>query len=572
MLEDALTSGDANKLARVSRRYFHTSAGYDATFLLGLNYLDHAAPLAAALTLRKLAEVSDASDRFEPALTLAMAAAWLHVGDEHQARNALLACKERRPAPVMNVGGQNVHWFEKDSDALRWLTQLIGPSPSVEPAQAGPTSMQRDNLDRNASISASPPSSSLCWRIPLLEGADDRDLFEANFHRLQQQRWAKGMPLLPGFSPLVIGDTVLMRTSQLLEAVDINTGKRLWETPIHDWPKSRPLIDQMGFKRMPPVLTGLLTDSAYGTLSSDGRYVFGLEDTAPSYQYRVQGADRREGLRYGVFADNPVLGGGVHGRLAAYDLLANGKLAWRVEGGPDTDWQALTFLGPPLPLQGQLFVLAEIANEIRLLALDANTGHCLWSQALAIVDREMPESRLCAISPSYCDGILVCPTGGGAVVAVDLATQSLLWGHRYCRDKRILTSSSFGMRWGRTPIAQAPLVPLWFSTTAAIVDGRVVITPVESGELYCLNLADGTLAWDPLPRRDGLHVADIHRGKIVVAGLDGVRMPSVWPMVLQLGMGELSRFPPTPRPRAVDMPAAIAIISRLETRKFWRSI
>ena len=84
MLDDALATGDTNKLARVAARYFHTEAGYDATFLLGLNYLDHGAPLAAALTLRKLAEFPDAADRFEPALTLALASAWLQVGDARQ--------------------------------------------------------------------------------------------------------------------------------------------------------------------------------------------------------------------------------------------------------------------------------------------------------------------------------------------------------------------------------------------------------------------------------------------------------------------------------------------------------
>ena len=66
MLDEALASGDANKLAIVAARYFHTEAGYDAAFLLGLNYLDHGAPLAAAIRLQKLSEVPDAADRLEP--------------------------------------------------------------------------------------------------------------------------------------------------------------------------------------------------------------------------------------------------------------------------------------------------------------------------------------------------------------------------------------------------------------------------------------------------------------------------------------------------------------------------
>ena len=54
MLDEALVSGDAAKLAEVSGRYFHTRAGYEATFLLGLHDLDHGLALAGALTLRRL--------------------------------------------------------------------------------------------------------------------------------------------------------------------------------------------------------------------------------------------------------------------------------------------------------------------------------------------------------------------------------------------------------------------------------------------------------------------------------------------------------------------------------------
>ena len=48
----------------------------------------------------------------------------------------------------------------------------------------------------------------------------------------------------------------------------------------------------------------------------------------------------------------------------------------------------MIFLGPPLPLHGQLFVLVETSGEIRLLALEAETGSLLWSRALTMVDRQ----------------------------------------------------------------------------------------------------------------------------------------------------------------------------------------
>ena len=68
MLNTAVAGGDAAAIAEVSRRFFHTKAGYEATFLLGLHHLDHARPLAAALTLQRLKEVTylDRAVRADP--------------------------------------------------------------------------------------------------------------------------------------------------------------------------------------------------------------------------------------------------------------------------------------------------------------------------------------------------------------------------------------------------------------------------------------------------------------------------------------------------------------------------
>ena len=111
----------------------------------------------------------------------------------------------------------------------------------------------------------------------------------------------------------------------------------------------------------------------------------------------------------------------------------------------------------------------------------------------------------------------------------------------------------------------------WFDATATIADGRVVITPVEADSLYCLNLADGTLAWDPLLQRDELYVANIYRGKIILVGLHGVRAirlddgSPAWE-------GRVVDFPAAPRPVAVVTPAVIAITFPSTARKSWRSI
>lgn len=76
LLDSAVQDADVNQLNEVVRRYFHTTAGYEAALLLGRLHLDHGHPLAAALCLQRVANVPSAAARFEPELSLLLAACW----------------------------------------------------------------------------------------------------------------------------------------------------------------------------------------------------------------------------------------------------------------------------------------------------------------------------------------------------------------------------------------------------------------------------------------------------------------------------------------------------------------
>ena len=171
-------------------------------------------------------------------------------------------------------------------------------------------------------------------------------------------------------------------------------------------------------------------DAPYGQMSSDGQQVFLL--------WRLASDLQQMSTRVLPFGRQSPEGSVETNKLVALDLRPQGKLRWIVGDEDGTDEPKLAgafFLGPPLPLMGQLYVLAEINSEIRLVVLDAATGQLQWAQQLAHVDqREIatdPTRRAAGASPSFSDGILVCPTSAGAVVAVDISTRSLLWGYQY---------------------------------------------------------------------------------------------------------------------------------------------
>lgn len=124
-------------------------------------------------------------------------------------------------------------------------------------------------------------------------------------------------------------------------------------------------------------------------------------------------------------------------RLVARELASQGKIAWQVGGMESRREPKLAgafFLGSPLPVDGVLYAIAEIKREVRLVALEATTGKLLWQQQLVPALRGVGLDnfrRRYGATPALAQGVLVCPTSAGAVVAVDVANRSLLWGVYY---------------------------------------------------------------------------------------------------------------------------------------------
>jgi outer membrane protein assembly factor BamB/predicted Zn-dependent protease len=200
-------------------------------------------------------------------------------------------------------------------------------------------------------------------------------------------------------------------------------------------------------------------------------------------------------------------------------------LKWTIGGQTGEDEPELAgafFLGPPLPLMGQLFVMAEIKGEIRLVVVDAETGRYQWSQQLAVVGQRNiladQSRRLAGASPSFADGVLVCPTSAGAVVAVDISNRTLLWGFTYDSQRVALQS-----QWNRQTRSSVQVAEeFWTDATVAIDSGKVILTPRESQQLYCLDLLTGKPLWPAKHRSELVFHACIHNGVAVFVGNDRV--------------------------------------------------
>src|SRR5262249_46956826 len=133
MLTDAAAAGDISELEAVTRRYFHTRAGYQATMLLGRHHLDHDQPLAAAFCFQRLSETPAAASKLDPMLSILLAVSWDRTGMPERAEETLTALKKRDPNAKLRIADKPIRLFADEKQSLAWLESTMG-----KPAKAAP--------------------------------------------------------------------------------------------------------------------------------------------------------------------------------------------------------------------------------------------------------------------------------------------------------------------------------------------------------------------------------------------------------------------------------------------------
>jgi outer membrane protein assembly factor BamB len=548
MLDDAIAKGDLAAVTEVSRRFFYTKAGNEATLLVGRMNWDRGQPLAAALCLDRLRGSADAQ-RFEPMLSVLLATCWHQAGEDDRAKQVLLALKQQSPLAELHLGNRTSKLFSDNDQALAWLEQQTGPLEASLRASKDEWLVFRGDAARTAESRGSLPLLNARWRVRC---ADHPRVAEA-IVQLRRAYHDQSIAALPSAQPLAVGNVILMRTTRNLLAVDFATGKRVWEPPVAGDDSLDQLLafnserKQLG---LPAELLSIIDqrvwgDVPFGTLASDGENVYAVQDLG----FSAPTVSPRRIVNFN--GQMQIVGAGLrdYNRLSALELKTEGKLKWEVGGVEGEDEPKLAgafFLGPPLPLAGRLYALAEIkGQEIRLVVLNAQSGKLEWSQQLAVVEQNVlqdPFRRWAGAMPSFADGVLVCPTSAGAIVGIDLTTRSLLWGFQYPRGGEEEMDRLQVFRAGMFNPLERHGHDRWVDATVTITGGKVLVTPVESNTLYCLNLLDGKLAWKQ-DRGNNLYVAGVRDGKIILVGRQAMTAvnladgQSAWEHALELPSG-----------------------------------
>ncbi|MGC3966507.1 MAG: hypothetical protein QM775_03805 [Pirellulales bacterium] len=322
----------------MSRRYFHTKAGYQATYLVGIQHLEHDRPLAAALSLRRLKDVSTIAADYEPELSLKLAVSWARAGAQNNSSSILETAKKAYPSAQFTVAGSPLRWYGAGEKPQTWLASHMLRRGETAATDALPAhwALFRGDAARNAIGAGGSPLLNRRWAVPFANHPDLEKLID----HLRQSYAERDVPALPSVQPLAVSDVVLMRTLTGLAAVDFRTGKRVWrgagdefaeELLTRDSPLARVRSDQEPNQLMMLVDERLWRDAAYGTFSSDGRAAFCVETTSNIQQ--DNNVHRMVIMAGGRRVINGQPGQVLTNRLAAYELATEGKLLWEV-GGP----------------------------------------------------------------------------------------------------------------------------------------------------------------------------------------------------------------------------------------------
>lgn len=523
-LDAALQSGDLKSVADVATRYFHTKAGAEAAAKLCAIYLDRGEYGPAARWHARVLE-SEMAEKNDPHWLLQAAYAFRRAGDDPESRQLLKKVQALRNGGSLVVGGKPVQPAE-------WLKKF-------RPAIDGPQTVSEwwnlfGNPSRTATLSGGEPLLLARWKQPTTNSHPVRRHIERLLETLADNRRA----MIPAAIPLTVDGKVVYRTMRGVNVVDAETGDLLWETRegvsaerlLSGMPAGNNYSNRFVSRRMSsrtysygdqhPLTSLLFRNGNYGLLSSDGRRLFVIEDQAlmPGVS-SYYGSDPEQNDRYRR--------SWLTNKLTAYDLKT-GRPLWEAGGRKrnesfDLPLAGNYFLGVPVAHRGELFLVGEQDSRVRLHVLDAATGKPKWSRLIAYSDTKISQDsvrRWFTAQVAVSDGVVVCPTTVGWMVAVDRTNRSILWAQRYSKpsSREHVARSPFG-RTSNVPITA--LNERWVPSAPVVTAGHVVYTPQEDESIVCARLRDGKRLWR-IPKGEYLYLAGVFGDNVVLVGKEKI--------------------------------------------------
>ncbi len=502
-LTQALAARDTTALASVSRNFPHTTASYKALGGLAALAIAEGESILATRYLDRLCTYPRARKLFGVELVLNCALMHQTIGRETRAVELMSLAGDWFPGESVTLDGQQIALNTQGGWAERLRAAVEnGPVSIMVPAENWSTA--GGSANRNAISKIGLPIPTLRWSKRI--HSNTIELSGLNTFRQASQQ--SGRFLLPKFELRVNNNTVFTKTTDdAILAIDLESGLGKYE--MYRWAaavqlsRARLLTAEARGELSHEVRSRVWGDPSFGQFSCDDDYLYAVRELeAASAGNAFRGLPTKTNF------------------LAVYHTKASeGGVAWN-SGGSFENAQAMTgpltgafFLGPPLSYKDELFCLVEQRSLVDLVVLDRHTGELLWRQQLcnttgrpAGADRTISKQ---ALSPTIADGLIVCPTGRGAIVAVDATSRRIVWANVYKVQQVTNASNNSGTGFHETG---------WQDSRVVAGEGYAAFTPSETDQLHAYDLLTGEQVLPSITRQRARYIAGIHRGEIIVVG------------------------------------------------------
>lgn len=600
-------------LADVSQRYFHTKAGAQATLLLASIQLERGNYIEAAYSFERLLERPDSDEYWTPLNIFKAMTAMKRTASASNA-TAIRKLRERLeksfPREGLTIGRRQFSLDELNAELERPFDTIFG---KVSEAYV---SMRYGNPSHTGLGDGGKPFLDPVWSVSHFYRMSEPELSEGNTwvrqnldDVLRTINPAKLDVALPGFFPATAQNLVFFRSYDGVYAFITkdgfnNHGKPARAGDIYWWSPSKgsaaslvanaSKVESEGLRKQdlenhwryyrdqanPNLKTLLFENPLAGSLTHDGRAVYYVDDAAlppPPPNMNNEFGGFMPVVPAGTGTANKMSGLIDGSRLIALNIQT-GNILWQlgetVSDKPLTSdeeedrstntallFQNSFFLGPPLPLNGKIYVLYERNGVIRLACLDPGSiemhkvrtrtkdpndpdktivaypeqpfPKLLWIQRLGEPNVRLPQDTIRRFQCSYLaysDGVMICPTNAGAVVAVDIMSRSLLWARSY---RTVATGTNVNPRSTRLIVGGQPATAAggqsvlrgdrWRAAAPIISQGRVLFAAFDSDSLYALNLRTGDVIWKEPMKSNDLYLGGLVGDKLLVVGKDQMR-------------------------------------------------
>lgn len=545
--EKAQESGSFDELVRVASRYFATPGGMTAAEDIAVILEDQGDYAASAHWTRRL--IAAKAPGTETPEWKVRAARRLAMGGDRPAAEALLkGIPDLRPfLQVAAPPAASTTPAVAGAEPLTPQAWLDGLNPGVARAStiARDTRMPYGEAAHGAVFAADAPLLFSRWRQSLVR----RYAVEEQVQTLVWDLIENKKATLPALFPVAAAGKVAVRTLFGVAVFDAETGAPSWRLESDVAPErllaGEPLRRTQGRTMIQgfispaydganpeqhPLASVLYRDGVHGSLSSDGRRLFVLEDIALMPQ-NVYGYWQQEDVV------DPLGRDWKSNSLAAYDLQT-GRRLWRIGGRKIEDVFApplagTYFFGAPVADGDELFVIGEANDAISLHCLRASTGEPLWSQQISgvgqTISRDMVR-RGWPCWPAIGEGIIVCPTTSGWLVALDRVQHRFLWTHRYSAP--VNTPNTRNGYFVNQPL---DLHARWYPGAPILTDGTVLFGPSELPDetgsqqpvLVALDARTGKPKWPAKPKGNSLLLAGAADGRAYVTDVRSLKAINV---------------------------------------------